>query len=87
MLVRPSTGALLALALAFWANILFPSDPPPSDPDVGTLSERFGAAIESAAGLSVSSRGALRRDRDTFFWSLFTDKFGSNPNTPYVFES
>ena len=26
----------------------------------------------------------LKRDRDTFFWSLFTDKFGSNPNTPYM---
>lgn len=26
----------------------------------------------------------MLRDRDTFFWSLFTDHFGSNPNTPYM---
>ena len=38
-------------------------------------------------GLQVSSVGALRRDRDTTFWSFFTDKFGSNPNTPYMWNA
>ena len=34
--------------------------------------------------LRIVNKGVLKRDRDTFFWSLFSDQFGSNPNTPYM---
>ena len=68
--------------------MLFPSDPPPpSDADVAALSVGFDAMVRASSQLSISSRGALKRDRDTFFWSLFTDKFGSNPNTPYMWSA
>lgn len=56
-------------------------------PDVAYLGARFETAVRGAPHLAVSSRGALRRDRDTLFWSLFTDKFGSNPNTPYMWNA
>jgi hypothetical protein len=31
--------------------------------------------------------GSFLRDRDTPFWKLFTDKFGANPNTPYMWNA
>ena len=71
--------------------------PPCADAGVAALAKRFRAQVNSGAepppgltaeqltdGLSIYSTGVLKRDRDTFFWSLFTDKFGSNPNTPYM---
>ena len=89
MLLAPTLiGATsVGLLAALWAGLLFPSQPAPSDPDVAALGRRFDAAIADAAGLAVTSRGALRRDRDTTFWSLFTDVFGSNPNTPYMWNA
>ena len=54
---------------------------------MAALSVGFDAMMRASSHLSISSRGALKRDRDTFFWSLFTDKFGSNPNTPYMWSA
>jgi hypothetical protein len=62
--------------------LLFPVELPPSDPDVAALGSRFEQSVGAVEGIAVATKGALRRDRDTFFWSLFVDKFGSNPNTP-----
>ena len=76
-----------AVAAALWAGVILPRPRPPSDPDVAALSGRFDAAVAAASGLSVSSYGSLRRDRDTLFWSFFTDKFGANPNTPYMWSA
>ena len=83
-----SSSALAAALLAVMLFFLLPPQPPkPSDPDVAALGERFDGNIASIGDLAVTSRGALKRDRDTFFWSLFTDQFGSNPNTPYMWNA
>ncbi|CAJ1449109.1 unnamed protein product, partial [Effrenium voratum] len=63
-------------------GLLFPSPPPCPDEEVSRLSADFQQALPQE--LTISCRGQLLRDRDTFFWSLFTDHFGSNPNTPYM---
>ena len=87
---RIGPAALAVLVAVLYGNsLLFPTEPPPSDPDVAALASQFVAAIdaEHAAEIQISSVGALKRDRDTTFWSFFTDKFGSNPNTPYVTNS
>ena len=52
------------------------------------LGESFEAQVRNknfADHLSVAGRGELKRDRDTTFWALLADHFGSNPNTPYMF--
>ena len=77
--MRPTSalGAVVAaLAASLWSNLLFPSAPIPSDADVAELGARFEGAVHRTAELSTLSRGSLCRDRDTFFWSLFTDIFG-----------
>lgn len=88
-MMRLTTVSALGVGLLalLWGGVLFPQVPKPSDPDVAALSERFQAAIDSLSGLSVSSIGQLVRDRDTLFWSLFADQFGSNPNTPYMWNA
>lgn len=86
--IGPAALAVL-VAVLYGNNLLFPTEPPPSDPDVAALASQFVAAIdaEHAAEIQISSVGALKRDRDTTFWSFFTDKFGSNPNTPYMWNA
>ena len=84
-MLRTSIAVAALAMLATWAGLLFPSTPKPSDRSVAALAEAFESSLES--GLELSTRGALRRDRDTFFWSLFTDIFGSNPNTPYMWNA
>jgi len=79
---RSAIGAVAAAVLAWWLGFLLPTPPPPADPKVAALSEHFQSRIEAAVGISIASRGFFLRDRDTPFWSLFTDKFGANPNTP-----
>ncbi|CAJ1431126.1 unnamed protein product [Effrenium voratum] len=79
---RRYVGAFAALAAALWGGLLFPSPPPCPDEEVSRLSADFQQALPQE--LTISCRGQLLRDRDTFFWSLFTDHFGSNPNTPYM---
>ena len=78
-------GALAAaLAAVIYAGVLLPRPPPAStDPAVLELSKRFEAAL--AGRLSISSVGELKRDRDTAVWAWLSDHFGSNPNTPYMF--
>jgi hypothetical protein len=72
------------ISVAWGAGLLFPVEPPPSDPGVASLGSHFEDSVAAVDGIAVGTKGALRRDRDTFFWSMFVDKFGSNPNTPYV---
>ena len=82
--------ALCALALcvlAYIAGALLPTAPPPKDADVARLSAGFWDAVHRGGGLAVHSRGFFLRDRDTLFWKLFTDKFGANPNTPYMWST
>ena len=86
VLARPHIAGALGAALLS-PFLLLPSDPRPSDPGVAAIAEAFDAAISAAGKVSILSRGALRRDRDTLFWSLFTDIFGSNPNTPYMWNA
>eukprot|EP00913_Durusdinium_trenchii_P029780 g27906.t1 len=71
LLLWASLGALLS----YWAGLVLPAPPPCSDPAVRTLAGRFESALGS---LTLSCRGQMLRDRDTFFWSLFTDHFGSH---------
>lgn len=80
-------GAGLAALLAWWIGALLPTPPKPTDPDVARLDSAFEAHIEANDGLAVSSKGHFLRDRDTLFWKLFTDKFGANPNTPYMWSA
>ena len=81
-------GAIIAGVIAMlWGGVLFPQIPSSSDPLLATLSSEFVNMMAGQKELSISSRGELKRDRDTFFWSLFTDKFGSNPNTPYMWNA
>ena len=35
--------------------------------------------------LSIHTRGSLNWSDDTFLWNWFSEKFGSNPNTPYMY--
>jgi len=88
MLSLCKTACTLAIVLV--AMILAGVPSPPlrsSDPDVAELGDRFEAHVSHAPELTISSRGVLKRDRDTFFWSMFSDKFGSNPNTPYMWNA
>lgn len=84
---RSAFGATVAALLAWWIGALLPTPPTPTDPDVAHLDSKFQAYIEANAGLDVSSKGHFLRDRDTLFWKLFTDKFGANPNTPYMWSA
>lgn len=82
---RRSFGAVVAVLLALlWGGVLLPRPPKPADPEVAAMSAQLQRHISATSGISVYSKGVLKRDRDTFFWSLFTEKFGSNPNTPYM---
>ncbi|CAE7472831.1 GIP [Symbiodinium sp. CCMP2456] len=87
--MKPGTlGAIVAaVAAALYGGVLFPQTPSPADPDVSKLSQRFTDVIGESLNLRISCKGQMVRDRDTFFWSLFTDKFGSNPNTPYMWNA
>eukprot|EP00438_Fugacium_kawagutii_P034944 Skav211764 [mRNA] locus=scaffold674:307031:312699:+ [translate_table: standard] len=77
--------AALGVALSYLGGLLFPSPPVCLDAAVAEISRDFERQIANAKpGLRVTSKGEMLRDRDTFFWSLFTDHFGSNPNTPYM---
>ena len=78
-----TAGAIFAVAVAYLAYLGL-TPPSPTDEGVAKLDTAFTAAIAKSHGLSVSSKGYFLRDRDTFFWKLFTDKFGANPNTPYM---
>ena len=84
-MLRTSIAVAVLAVLAACAGLFFPTTPKPSDHSVAALAEAFESSLEP--GLELSTRGALRRDRDTFFWSLFTDIFGSNPNTPYMWNA
>lgn len=80
--MRAAALAVAFVAVIYGTGLIYPVAPTPSDPAVALLSARFAAAVAASPGLDLSSRGVLCRDRDTTFWSFFTDKFGSNPNTP-----
>ena len=87
-LIRRTLLASMAVALAaVFVGVIPPQPPKPTDPDVALMDFKFGNNIDGTSGLSVNSKGSLRRDRHTFFWSLFTDKFGANPNTPYMWSA
>ena len=87
-IINPASITTPTTTTTFTSARFPPEAPPrPSDPDVAALMDGFDTSIGRSEGLAVSSRGAFKRDRDTFFWSLFTDKFGSNPNTPYMWNS
>eukprot|EP01047_Picozoa_sp_COSAG01_P095191 COSAG01_NODE_25943_length_728_cov_1.141494_1_plen_197_part_10 len=75
------------LAIVVEGIILQLSGPPPStDPRVRALAQAFSGRIASAsAELVIESVGELRRDLDTTGWALLANHFGSNPNTPYMF--
>ncbi|KAL7545331.1 hypothetical protein ACHAWF_008682 [Thalassiosira exigua] len=74
------SGAVLALAvLCQW--LVFRGPPDPTDPLVSSIGRRFQ---EHFAGRIVK-RGVLNWDQDTFVWNRFGEKFGSNPNTPYMY--
>ena len=84
-----SLQVLIAVAAAALGVVIanlqyYKTLPPCADAGVASLARRFRAQVNSTNDLSIYSTGVLKRDRDTFFWSLFTDKFGSNPNTPYM---
>jgi len=81
-----TAGAALIAAVAYLVY-LGSSPPSPVDFGVAKLDAVFNAALLRSDGISVSSKGHLLRDRDTFFWNLFTDKFGANPNTPYMWSA
>eukprot|EP00434_Breviolum_minutum_P039856 symbB.v1.2.035399.t1/scaffold4703.1/size36139/2 len=85
MVARLLVLGAIGIVLSVLGGLLLPSPPPCSDAVVQSLAEHFEATLATtAAAVSVSCKGTMRRDRDTLFWSLFTDKFGSNPNTPYM---
>jgi hypothetical protein len=68
------------LALIGSGTLLVPYDS--TDPDVLSLSTRFTESLVNYNDLTILGTGELKRDRDTLFWSRFSDQFGSNPNTP-----
>jgi hypothetical protein len=78
---------LLGILVLYQLGVLFPEFSPPSDEAVRALGKKFERSIDPSQGLEITSRGALVRDRDTLFWSLFSDHFGSNPNTPYMWNA
>ena len=87
-LLRCSTcsviGGIVVPVLAYFIGALLPTPPKPAGPDVARLDSAFHEAVGASGGLSIGSKGFFLRDRDTLFWKLFTDKFGANPNTPYM---
>jgi hypothetical protein len=88
-LTRCSLLGVFIAGLLAYIGALLPTPPTPKDPDVAALNEKFTAAVGSrnGDGLSVLSKGFFLRDRDTLFWKLFTDLFGANPNTPYMWST
>ena len=79
--------AILLLALA-WQSAT--TDVRPTDPQVATLSDRFEGLIatrtkQKTSDVSIHFRGYFNWDQETFFWQFFGEKFGSNPNTPYMY--
>lgn len=79
---------LLALGTApILVGLLLRAPPPPSDPVVRTLGEEFRGQVRRTEYLRVASRGALQHSLRTLFWGLFETKFGSNPHTPYMYNT
>ena len=82
---------VVAVAVAAYLvgiGVILPAPPTPTDPGVAMLDIKFAERIaREDSGLSISSKGWLLRDRDTTFWKMFTDKFGANPNTPYMWSA
>jgi len=79
-------SALVAIGAYVAAGAIL-QPPRPTDPGVLSLDLSFTEHIGATTNLSISSKGFFLRDRDTFFWKLFTDKFGANPNTPYMWSA
>ncbi|KAL1504155.1 hypothetical protein AB1Y20_010564 [Prymnesium parvum] len=80
--------AAIAALLSYFGGLLMPTAPAAVDPAVSSLATRFESFVRSQGPpLTVGSKGALVRDRDTFFWRRFTDLFGANPNTPYMWNT
>lgn len=74
-------------AVVFEGLMLQLNGPPPStDPAVRAIATSFTERITlECPALDIESVGELKRDRDTTGWALLSDHFGSNPNTPYMF--
>ncbi len=45
----------------------------------------FQKRIGDNKSASISQKGRIQRDTDTFLWSLFANAFAANPNTPYLY--
>mmetsp|Transcript_24329 Transcript_24329/g.36081 ORF Transcript_24329/g.36081 Transcript_24329/m.36081 type:complete len:852 (+) Transcript_24329:171-2726(+) len=75
------------VGVVLWHAITIRSPPKSSDTDVANIGDKFKNHINSNSfqEAKITRQGVLKRDRDTFFWSLFSDAFGSNPNTPYMY--
>ena len=87
--MKAITGILVLLAALLW-QWLSRQPPPPTDPQVAKVSAQFQAALlttnnDDHTTLKIHKRGVLNWSLDTFVWSLFGGKFGSNPNTPYMY--
>jgi len=75
--------ATFAITSKLWQNA-----PRSSDLGVAIVGDNFRDHIinsKSFGNANIQSQGVLKRDRDTLFWSRFSDAFGSNPNTPYMY--
>ena len=66
---------------------LFPPPPPPTDLLVRNVSNEFQYHIQTGQQLKITNVGALQHTRKTLFWNNFEAKFGSNPNTPYMYNT
>jgi len=83
-----STFIVAVVGVLIGLTMKRPISEPCSDPGVASISARFQFQIEhEMSELIISNRGVHKRDRDTFFWSKFSDHFGSNPNTPYLWNA
>ena len=54
-------------------------------PTQETTTTTTHATSNHATPLSIHTRGSLNWSDDTFLWNWFSEKFGSNPNTPYMY--
>ena len=88
--MKTTISAILVVLVALLWQRLNHMPPPPTDPQVAVASEQFQALLlqqqqEHPAALTIQKRGVLNWDMDTFLWNRLAEKFGSNPNTPYMY--